>query len=78
MKILTLLLLLSACAAAPARHATSHDQPPPEARHEAEARVRPLQPLVTPDDSGPVRGGPGGVEIFRPGKGWTPVRGTAQ
>ena len=77
MKILTLLVLLSACAAAPAPAPFGNGQSP-KARHEAEARVRPLPPLVTPEDGGPVRGGPGGVEIFRPGKGWTPVRGAAQ
>ncbi len=77
MKFLTLCLLLSACAATPAPAPLGHGQAP-EARHEAEARVRPLPPLVTPEDGGPVRGGPGGVEIFRPGKGWTPVRGAAQ
>lgn len=75
MKILTLCLLLSACAAAPAPFGNGQS---PKARHEAEARVRPLPPLVTPEDGGPVRGGPGGVEIFRPGKGWTPVREAAQ
>ena len=77
MKFLTLLVLLAACAAAPAPAPFGHGQAP-EARHEAEARVRPLPPLVTPEVGGPVRGGPGGGEIFRPGKGWTPDRGGAQ
>lgn len=77
MKFLTLCLLLSACAAVPAPVLLGNGQSS-KAGHEAEARVRPLPPLVTPEDGGPVRGGPGGVEIFRPGKGWTPARGAAQ
>ena len=77
MKFLTLCFLLSACAAAPTPATLGNGQSP-DARHEAKARVRPLPPLVTPEDGGPVRGGPGGMEIFRPGKGWTPARGAAR
>ena len=77
MKILPLILGLSACAATPTPAPIGNGQSS-EARYEAEARVRPLPPLVTPDTGGPVRYRDGVEEIFRPGKGWTPVRGAAQ
>lgn len=82
MKFLTLFLLLSACAAAsPTPHATGVQgdaHPIVSDRRETHGRARPLPPLVTPDTGGPVRGGPGGEDIWRPGKGWTPVRGAMQ
>ena len=71
MKILPLILGLSACAATPTPAPIGNGQ-------SSEARVRPLPPLVTPDTGGPVRYRDGVEEIFRPGKGWTPVRGAAQ
>lgn len=78
MKILTLCLLLSACAAVPMPSATSAQGDAHSTatnQRETHGRARPLPPLVTPEGGGPVRGGPGGVEIFRPGTGWTPVQG---
>ena len=74
MKILTVFLLLSGCAVMPAPSALGDGQAS-VVRHEAHGRARPLPPLVTPEDGGPVRGGLGGMEIYQPGKGWTRVRG---